>query len=181
MGLENETFCNLVFKPDHQQDYQTSDSAIVIRCATEAARKNREKETEESLGSSGSTLLSNDETFHAYKLNGAAEADFDEYSFEDNESELLSLRQNGKIPDTFAWGGGVNKNQPGTTPVVSKKNPKSTVCIQDPPVLGHEIQETMMNSPVWNMYIEHLSDCVFLPCLLLGDVNPSSMSRTRYN
>jgi hypothetical protein len=91
-GLENETFCNLVFGPDRQQEPCTPDSGTVIRFVTAAARKrNREKETEESLGSSDSTRLSNNETFQPTKLDGAAAAYFDQYSFEDNQSELASL------------------------------------------------------------------------------------------
>jgi hypothetical protein len=81
----------------------------------------------------------------------------------------------------FSQGGAaINQKQPGTVTVVSKKTPKPTVHIQEPPVIGNEIQETMMNSLVWNKYVEHFSDgIVFLPCLFLVDVNPSSMSRTR--
>jgi hypothetical protein len=52
----------------------------------------------------------------------------------------------------------INQKQPGTVTVVSKKTIKPTVCVQDPPVIGNEIQETMMNSPVWNKYVEHFSD-----------------------
>jgi hypothetical protein len=137
-GLENETFRNLVFGPARQQDPRTPDSATVIGFATAAARKrNREKEKEESLGSSDSTLSSNDENFKPTKLNSAAAADFDQYSFEDNKSELASLRRNGKISDIFTGGAAINQKQPGTVTVVSKKNPKTTVRIQDPPIIGN--------------------------------------------
>jgi hypothetical protein len=145
-----------VFGPYRQQEPRTPDSVAVIGFATAAARKrNREKEIEESLGSSGSTLSSDDETFQPTKLDGAAAADFDQYSFEDNESELASLQRKGKISHIFTGGAAINQKRPGTVTVVSKKTPKPTVRIQDPPVIGNEIQETMMNSPVWNKYVEH--------------------------
>jgi hypothetical protein len=57
--------------------------------------------------------------------------------------------------------------------VVSKKTPKPTVRIQDPPVIGNEIQETMMNSPVWNKYVEHFSDgIVFFTLFIAGGCEP---------
>jgi hypothetical protein len=57
--------------------------------------------------------------------------------------------------------------------VVSKKTPKPTVHIQDPPVIGHEIQETMMNSRVWNKYVEHFSDgIVFFTLYIAGGCEP---------
>jgi hypothetical protein len=82
-----------VFGPNHQQEPHTPDSATIIGFVRTAARKrNIEKETSHSLGSYDHTLSSYDETFHPNKLDGAAAADFDQHSFEDNESEISSLR-----------------------------------------------------------------------------------------
>jgi hypothetical protein len=173
-GLKNKTFRNLVFGPDRQQEPRTRDSVTVIGFATVPARKrNREKETEESLGSSDSTLSSDDETFQPTKLDGAAAADFGQYSFEDNESELANIRQNSKISDIFTGGAAINQKQPGIVKVVSKKTPKPSVRIQYPPVIGKEIQETMMNSPAWNKYVEHFSDGIlFFTLFIAGGCEP---------
>jgi hypothetical protein len=96
-----------------------------------------------------------------------------------------SFRVSGEMARSliFSQGGAaINQKQPVTVMVVSKKTPKPTVRIQDPPIMGNEIQETMMNSPVWNKYVGHFSNIIVcLPCLLLVDVNPNSMSRTRGN
>jgi hypothetical protein len=99
-----------VFGPDLQKEHRTPDSATVIGFATEAARKrNIEQETEESLGNSDSTLSSDDETFQPTKLDGAAAADVDQYSFEDIKSEVASLQRNGKISDIFTGGAAINQ------------------------------------------------------------------------
>jgi hypothetical protein len=94
-GLENETFRKLVFGVAAcQLQPMTTDSATAIAPATSAARKIlRELESEDTLGSSGSTLFSDDETFLPNKRGGGAAAFWEEYSFDGNASEISSLRR----------------------------------------------------------------------------------------
>jgi hypothetical protein len=93
---------------------------LTLRLSLDLRQQLQEKETEkkkqlkrnrESLGSSDSTRSSNDETFQPAKLDGAASADFDQYSFEDNKSELAILGRNGKIYDISTGGGSTRISQ----------------------------------------------------------------------
>jgi hypothetical protein len=100
----------------------------LVRFAEESTRKRQ------SLASSAALTYLTTNTVRAagtvtIKLDGATLADVDEYSFEDNESELASLRRNGKISDIFTGGAAINQNQPGTVKVVIKKTAKPTVCM----------------------------------------------------
>jgi hypothetical protein len=68
----------------------------------------------------------------------------------------------------------INQHKPGTVTVVSNKAPSPTVYMQYPPVIGNEIQETMMNFPVWNKYVEHFSDgIVCFTLFIAGGCEPN--------
>jgi hypothetical protein len=113
MGLHNETFRKLVFGAAIiQQEPHTPDSATSTVPAKSAARKRaKSQESAEDTLWSDSTLSSDDKTFQPSKLGGLV-TDFKEYSFDDNGSELSSIRRNGKILDIpFLEARNKNKHQ----------------------------------------------------------------------
>jgi hypothetical protein len=99
MGLKNDTLHKFVFGVAASQSQpRNPDSATVIAPPITAARKRAiELKSEDTLGSSDSTLSSDDKTFLPDKLEGGVTAFYEEYSFDGNKSELSSLRSNIKI------------------------------------------------------------------------------------